>query len=209
MRLSDEQFAGTINSTGGATRHWDTKEEPPKRGYMISLPGHEAIHPGDVSTGQVSEHYKEHDPAARRLLASGQQVYHGGWQEPHPDTRVPSSFLDISTHHDAPWHEVRSIGEERGQLGAFHLPTLGSTYETNKMFRQMPSHQADEAWASKPDRPSKYERESTAVPELGETPTPRETIGRSTGVLNGKQIPLEHVMRTIAAGRMARAGHGR
>lgn len=195
MSLSDAQFADTINEHGGASRHWDTKEEPPKRGYMISTPSSEAVHPGNVTESQVAEHYAASETDARKRQAAGDEVYQGGWQAGHPDTNEPSSFLDVSTRHELPWGEVKQLSQRRGQLGAFHLPTLGSTFETHMAFRDMPGPQADPDWASSPDRPSKYERGPSGAPELLE----------HRGILNGKQHTLENVMETIERGRLGDA----
>lgn len=201
--LSDGQFAEVINQEGGASRHWLTFEEPPKKGYMISAPGHEAIHAGPATEEQVTEHF--HENYDSHPVAFAKHPYQGGWVDEHPTTgESPTTFLDVSTRHNVKWHEARELGEKRGQIGVYHLPT-GETHYT---YRDMPGPQADKAWVSKPKRPSNYERDASAVPEMG-LPDPKDTIGRSTGVLNGKQIPLEHVMRTIASGRMEREGQAR
>jgi hypothetical protein len=198
MSLSDAQFADTVN-TGGASRRWDTNEEPPTRGYMISTPSSEAVHPGNVTTEQVAAHRASSGADASARKAAGEEVYQGGWQAPHPTTQEPSSFLDVSTRHEQPWGEVKEISQRRGQLGAFHLPTLGNTYETHMAFRDMPGPQADKDWASSPDRPSKYERGPEGAPELEQ----------HAGTLNGKRHTLEDVMRTIERGRLSGGSRAR
>lgn len=200
--ISDEQFAETINKTGGASRHWLTHEAPPKKGYMVSEPGHEAMVAGPATEKAVAEHFHEHNESLPVVFSK--HPYQGGWSDVHPETGEPTTFLDVSSRHNKPWGTVRGLAERQGQIGAYHLPT-GETHYT---YRQMPGVQASPDWESTKKRPSNYERDSDVVPEMG-LPDPRDTIGRSTGVLNGQQISLEHVMRTIAAGRMERAGHGR
>ena len=190
--LSSDQFAETINTQGGASRHGVTGEEPPSKGYMVSEPGHEEMFSGPATAAVVEAHQNAAvAPAAR----ASHEVYQGGWQDQHPDTGEPATFLDVSKRHDVPWHEARGIAESKGQIGSFHLPT----FETHYSYRQMPGPQADKAWESKPDRPSNYERDSDAVPELKTT----------TGELAGKPHTLEDVLRNIATGRMNRRGHGR
>lgn len=188
--ISDAQFAEQINTVGGSSRDWRTHEAPPSEGYMISVPGHEAMHAGAVTAEHVAEHQRVHEAAAQ-----GPEVYQGGWSDVHPETGEPTSFLDVSTRHNLPWHKARALAESRGQIGSFHLPT----FETHYSYRDLPGPQSDEAWVSQPDRPSNYERDSDAVPELRE----------QHGVLNGRQHTLEDVLRTIATNRMNRAGHGR
>lgn len=185
--LSHEQFAETVNTAGGATRGWKSHETPPSEGYMVSVPGHESMHPSPLTAEHVAEHQRTHE-------ATGHEVYQGGWSDVHPDTGEPTAFLDVSTRHNTPWHETRDLAESRGQIGSFHLPT----FETHYSYRQMPSPQSNEAWESKPDRPSNYERDSDAVPEM-----------KQGGSLRGEPHSLEDVMRTIATGRMNRQGHGR
>jgi hypothetical protein len=199
MSLSDAQFADTVNETGGASREWDTAAEPPKRGYMVSTPSSEAVHPGNLSAAQVGEHYRASGAEAKKRQAAGEEVYQGGWRAGHPDTNEPSAFLDVSTRHDQPWGAVKELSQRRGQLGAFHLPTLGNTYETHMAFRDMPGPQSNKEWASSPDRPSKYERGPEGAPELEQ----------HSGTLNGKKHTLENVMQTIERGRLSGGSRAR
>jgi len=189
MSLSDAQFAETINSQGGASRHWQTHNEPPSKGYMISEPGAEAMHAGPATESAVAAHQRDNTPGG------GGEIYQGGWSDKHPDTGEPTTFLDVSRRHNVPWHEARSIAESKGQIGSFHLPS----FETHYSYRDMPGPQSNPDWESKPDRPSNYERDADAVPEMGST----------QGNLSGEQHSLEDVMRTIASGRMERRGHAR
>ena len=154
---------------------------------MVSEPGAESMYAGPATEEQVRAHHAEH--AGSEMVRHG-EVYQGGWADQNPHTGEPSTFLDVSKRHDKSWGQVRSIAEAQGQIGAFHLPTS----ETHYTHRQMPGPQADPRWASSSERPSNYERDSSAVPELKST----------QGTLRGKPHTLEDVLRTIARNRMNR-----
>ena len=182
--LSDSQFADAVNTKGGASRNWRTGEPPPAQGYMVAEPNAEAVHAGSLTPAQVAAHHAEHDSGGLQG-----EVYQGGWADQDPQTGKPATFLDVSRRYDKPWGQVRDIAEAKSQIGVYHLPTS----ETHYTHRQMPGPQADPDWVSSSDRPSNYERDSSAVPELAS----------SQGTYRGQPHTLEDVLRTIARNRMS------
>lgn len=177
--ISDAQFAFLSNTEGGASRSLHTGLPPGPSGYMVSRLGRESVSPAPVSASAVGQYHDVHTVNAEPT------DYQGSWLD------QGHIYQDVSEHINAPWPRVAEVASRRNQIAAYDLSSGESHYPN----RLLPGVSADPAWARGPQgEPSNYERDASAVPELG-----REQGGGRQGPL-----ALEEVMRQIAANRRER-----